>query len=157
MSIARRDYILRLIEQFAQMLARIVGLRKAGKADEAEKLVRETADGIFGSLRSMIDSVDASTAANLLGAREKISVYAALTTEEAEIAVLKGDGRKAFSRRKRALELYLEASRLGELDEHSRANVEALRRFVDERRIDARYRDLLEKLSLTASAPGDGN
>lgn len=146
MSIARRDYILRLIEQFVEMLARIVGLRKAGKLDEAEKLARETADGIFGSLRSMIDGVDSSTAASLLGSREKIVVYAALTAEEAEIAALRGDARKTSNRRRRALELYLEASRLGELDEHSRKNVELLRQLVDAQRLESRYCEMLARL-----------
>jgi Family of unknown function (DUF6483) len=146
MSIARRDYILRLIEQFAEMLARIVGLRKAGQLDEAQKLASETADGIFGSLRAMIDQVDASTAAGLLSAREKIAVYAALTAEEAEIVALKGDARKAHARRRRALELYLEASRLGELDDHSRADIEVLRQVVDVSRLETRYRELLGRL-----------
>lgn len=146
MSVARRDYILRLIEQFAQALARIIGLRKSGKLDEAQKLANETADGIFGSLRLMIDQVDASTAGGLLGTREKIAVYAALTAEEAEITALKGDARKARGRRRRALELYLEASRLGDLDTHSRANVEVLRQAVDLLQLDARYRELLERL-----------
>ena len=67
MSITRRDYILRLIEQLAEMLGRIVGLRKSGKLDEAEKMVRAVGDGLLGSSRTMIDSVDSSTAANLLG------------------------------------------------------------------------------------------
>lgn len=146
MSIARRDYILRLIEQFAEVLARIMGLRKSGKLDEAQKLANETADGIFGSLRAMIDQVDPSTAAGLLGARDKIAVYAALTAEEAEIAALRGDGRRAQTRRRRALELYLEASRLGELDAHSLADVEVLRNVVDVARMESRYRELLERL-----------
>src|SRR5690242_12841704 len=150
MSVVRRDYIMRLIEQFAQVLARIMGLRKEGKLDEAQKLVNETADGIFGSLRSMIDKVDASTAAGLLGGREKTAVYAALTAEEAEIAASKGDARKAQARRRRALELYLEASRLGELDAHSRENIESLRGLVDLERVDTRYRELLERLSSRA-------
>jgi hypothetical protein len=150
MSIARRDYILRLIEQFAQALGRIMGLRKAGKLDEAEKLVNATADGIFGSLRSMIDKVDASTAAGLLGAHEKIIVYAAITIEEAEIAALRGDVRRAQIRRRRALELYLEASRLGELDTRSRADVEILQQSVDMARLDTRYREWLQRLPHTS-------
>ncbi len=146
MSITRRDYILRLIEQFAEMLGRIMGLRKSGKLDEAEKLIRATADGIFGSLRSMIDNVDAATAANLLASREKIVVYAALTLEEAEIAESRGQTAKAASRRRRALELYLEASRLGALDAQAQTNVVALRKLVDVQKMDARYGELMAKL-----------
>lgn len=148
MSIVRRDYILRLIEQFAEVLARIMGLRKAGKLEDAEKLARQTSEGIFGSLFSMIEKVDSSTAAGLLSAREKIVVYAALMAEEAEIAAAKGDARKALARRRRALELYLEASRLGELDTHAHSQVKALRECVDVERMDMRYRQLLERWPL---------
>ncbi|MBK9264374.1 MAG: hypothetical protein IPM54_31820 [Polyangiaceae bacterium] len=146
MSIARRDYILRLIEQFAEALARIMGLRKAGKLDDAQKLASETADGIFGALRVMIDQVDASSAAALLGSREKISVYAALTAENAEIAAAKGDARKAQAHRRRALELFLEASRVGTLDTQSRATVESLRQTIDVERLGDRYRELIARL-----------
>lgn len=146
MSMARRDYILRLIEQFGELLAKIMGLRKTGKLDEAEKLASETADGIFGSLRKMIDQVDPSSAAALLGSSEKLSVYAALTAEDAEIAAARGDPRRARARRRRALELFLEASRMGALDGPSRATVELLRQTVDVERLDDRYRELLASL-----------
>lgn len=148
MSIAQRDYIMRLIAQFAQVLGRLLGLRKAGKLDEAQKLLDETANGIFGSLRSMIDQVDASSAAGLLGGRDKVLVYAALTAEEAEIAAARGQTRKAQSRRRRALELYLEASRLGELDEAARERITELRGFVNVDELDEKHRDLLLRLSL---------
>jgi len=148
MSIAQRDYIMRLIAQFAQVLARLLGLRKSGKLDEAQQLLDETANGIFGSLRSMIDQVDASTAAGLLGGRDKVVVYAALTAEEAEIAAARGQTRKTSSRRRRALELYLEASRLGQLDETSRAGLMELQRTVNLDELDPRYRELLERLGL---------
>lgn len=147
MSIAQRDYIMRLIAQFAQVLGRLLGLRKAGKLDEAEKLVEETANGIFGSLRSMIDQVDASTAAGLLGGRDKVIVYAALTAEEAEIAAARGQTRKASARRRRALELYLEALRLGELDDASRDRITELKRLVSTDELDPRYRELLGRIA----------
>lgn len=146
MSIARRDYIMRLIEQFAQVLGRLLGLRKAGKLDEAQELINATADELLGSSRSMIEKVEAATAASLLGMREKVVMYAALTAEEAEIVALKGDARKAQARRRRALELYLEASRLGELDGASLEAVASLRQTVALERLDERYRDLLNRL-----------
>ena len=146
MSITRRDYILRLIEQLAEMLGRIVGLRKSGKLEEAEKMVRAVGDGLLGSSRTMIDSVDSSTAANLLGSREKIAAYAALTVEEAEIAEARGQTSKAAGRRRRALELYLEASRLGALDAHAQANVGVLRTRVGSEKLDVRYRELIDKI-----------
>jgi hypothetical protein len=145
-SIAQRDYIMRLIAQFAQVLGRLLGLRKAGKLDEAEKLVEETANGIFGSLRSMLDQVDASSAAGLLGGRDKVLVYAALTAEEAEIAAARGQTRKASAQRRRAIELYLEASRLGDLDAAARDRITELRQTVPTDELEERYRELLERL-----------
>ena len=46
----------------------------------------------------------------------------------------------------RALELFLEASRMGALDGPSRATVELLRQTVDVERLDDRYRELLASL-----------
>src|SRR5262245_4994962 len=112
MSIARRDYIVRMIEQFAQALARIAGMKTAGKHDEALILIRQTADGIFGPLRESLDRLDSTSAATLLGNREKIAVYAALAAEKASIVELQSQPAKARAGYLRALELYLEASRL---------------------------------------------
>ena len=44
----RKDYILRIVEEFAKFLAAIVGLRREGKFDEALKKI----DSVY---RSMID------------------------------------------------------------------------------------------------------
>lgn len=111
MSIRHRDYILRMIEQLAEAIGRIAGLRSAGKLDEAQSLLRETADGLFGPMREMLDRVDAASAATLLGGHEKIGAYAALCAEQAEIFELRGERKRAASERRRALELHLEAVR----------------------------------------------
>lgn len=147
MSIARRDYILRMIEQLADVLARAMGLRRGGKLDEAERLVRETADGIFGSTRGMLDALDAASAATLLSSPEKTRAYAALTAEMAEIHEARGQAAKARVVRRRALELYLESARgAGQIDERTREAITALRAGVDEAKLGARYRDALGRL-----------
>lgn len=147
MSIGRPDYILRIIEQFAQALARILETRKSGDLDEAERLLRETADGIFGATRSMLDALAPSSAATLLSDRNKTQIYAALTAEEAEIRALRGDDAKARAGRRRALELYLEAVRgAPEIDPLAREAIAALRTGVDEERLSARYREQLARL-----------
>ena len=124
MSIQKRDYILRMIEQLAETLASIVGLKQAGKLDEAELLVRETVDGLLGPLRSALEALDAPSAAALLGSREKLAAYAALTAEEGSIRDLKGDARGARRARKRALDLYRELTRGGSADQ---ATLDAIR------------------------------
>src|SRR3954469_16777004 len=128
MAMAERDYILRMIQQLAQALARVLGLKKAGKLDEALDAVGETADGIFGPLLRTLDALDAQSAASLLGSREKITAYAALTAEEGSIHELQGDERRSRERARRALTLYLEAALRGPTrSAEERAAIDALR------------------------------
>lgn len=144
MGMMERDYILRMIQQLAQALGRILGLKRAGKLEEAEKALRETADGIFGPMLRTLDAIDAQSAASLLGNREKIEAYAALTAEEASIHALKGNARRASAGERRALQLYLEAVILGpETSEETGAAIAALRGKVDESRLAPRYRGVL--------------
>src|SRR4051812_3258058 len=112
MSIQERDYLLRMIRRLAEFIGRIVGARNAGKHDEALRLCRDATEQMFGPLGRTLAEVDAPTAATLLANREKIAAYAELTAEEAEVHALAGDERPARIARRRALELYLEATLL---------------------------------------------
>lgn len=147
MSIRQRDYILRMIEQLAEAVGRIAGLRRAGQLDEAELLVRTTADGLLGPMRDMLDRLDAAGAATLLGDHEKIGAYAALCAEQAEILELRGRTAQAPAERRRALELYLEAvSRASEGNPRAQEGARALLGRVDAARLPERYRALAAKL-----------
>jgi hypothetical protein len=144
MSIGRKDYILRMIEQLSAVLAQVVGLKEAGKLDEALRLVRETADGIFGPLLRTLDEVDSATAASLRGDSQKVAAYATLLAEQGNIHERKGDARRARADHRRALELYLERVRLAPpLDDQTRAAIQTLRTKVDEGRLAERYRNAL--------------
>src|SRR5262245_37792345 len=141
MGMLERDYILRMIQQLAQALGRILGLKRAGKLHEALQEVRATADGIFGPMRSTLDAIDAQSAASLLGNRDKIEAYAALTAEEASIHELLGDARRARSGERRALELYLEVRLLGlTASEGALLAIAELERKVDASKLPQRYR-----------------
>jgi hypothetical protein len=141
MSIGRKDYILRMIEQLAAAIAGVAGLKEAGQLDDALRLVRETADGIFGPLLRTLDEVDSATAASLLGDGEKVAAYAALLAEQADIHERKGDARRARSDHRRALEVYLELA--PPRDDRARAAIQGLRTKVDEGRLAERYRSAL--------------
>ena len=144
----QRDYILRMIEQFAEALARIAGLKRAGKLDEAELLVRQTADSIFGPLRGMIEKVDAASAALLLEGHDKIGVYASLCAEQAEIWESRGEDARARAEYRRALELHLEAARRAPDGAASQIEaIRALRAKVDEARLAPPYRAMLDGLA----------
>src|SRR5262245_1980855 len=149
MAMLERDYVLRLIQLLAQAVARIFGLKRAGKLDEALEAVSLTVDEIFGTLRITLDAIDPQTAARLLADRERLEAYALLTAEEASILELKGDAARAQSGYVRGLSLYLEmAIREEKLSEDVSTAIGDLRRKVDEGTLPQRYRDVL------ASRPG---
>ena len=144
MSLVERDYVLRMIQLLARAIARILGLKQAGKLEEALEEVRTTADMIFGAMRSTLDAIDPQSAAGLLASGEKTEAYATLTAEEASIRELMGDATRARSGERRALSLYLEALILeGRLSDDARAAVDDLRSKVDERTLSQRYQEAL--------------
>jgi hypothetical protein len=144
MSLVERDYVLRMIQLLARAIARILGLREAGKLEEALEEVQTTADTIFGSMRSTLDVIDPQSAARLLTNGEKIEAYATLTAVEASIRDVMGDAELARSGERRALSLYLEALVLeGRLSDDARAAIGALRGRVDESTLPQRYQEAL--------------
>ncbi|AKT37206.1 hypothetical protein [Chondromyces crocatus] len=157
MSIRQRDYLLRMIDQLAHAIGRAMFARKAGNLEEAQQIVQETADGLLGPVRAMVEKVDASSAALLLGSHEKITAYALLVAEEAMIQEAAGEPRAKSSHR-RALELHLESARLGkEVSEVALTSIEALHGKVDLERLAPRYREVLDRLPRpTPSDPDDG-
>lgn len=144
MSMLERDYVLRMIRQLAQTIGRILGLLRAGRAEEALDAVRTTADGIFGPLRVTLDAVDVQTVARLLDDREKLEAYAALTAVEAAIREAMGDLPAARRGERRALSLYLEAVILDrQIGDDTRQAIAELRQKVGDDTLPARYLEAL--------------
>ena len=144
MAMLERDYVLRLIQLLAQAVARIFGLKRAGKLEEALEAVGLTVDEIFGTLRITLDAIDSQSAARLLPDPERLEAYALLTAEEASILELMGDAARAQSGYIRALSLYLEmVIREPKIDEEASAAIAGLRGKVDEDTLPPRYRDAL--------------
>src|SRR5262245_40995502 len=147
MSLHRRDYLLRQIEQLAEVLGAIVGLRVAGRYDEALQLVQQTTEGLLGPLASMVDRLDSASAARLLGGADRIGGYASLVAERAEVDEARGQGARAASGRRRALELYLEAvCAAPERSPMVDAAIEALRTKVDEAKLSPDHRRQLARI-----------
>jgi hypothetical protein len=157
MSLVERDYVLRMIQLLARAIARILGLKQAGKLEEALEEIQTTGDQIFGSIRSTLDAIDPQSAARLLTDGEKIEAYAALTAEEASIRELMGDATRARSAEHRALSLYLEALILeGRISDDGRASVSGLRGKVDERTLPERYQEALASIARLDVTRGAG-
>lgn len=97
-----QDYILRLARQLAMMVARIVGLGRKGKIDEALAEAEQAYGDLLGLPPGLIDRIDAATLARLLGATEKCRAVADLLEAEAGILDAKGDQARAARRRELA-------------------------------------------------------
>lgn len=143
MSITQKDYLLRQIEAFVEAMRKLIELKSRGQAGEALEVVQETAGQMFGSSLPVIDSLDPESAAEMLVEPEKVEMYARLAAEEAELLAMMGH--QAGERRLRALEMYLERTRMSPaIDREMKRRIGKLSRKVDVGQLDERYRALLE-------------
>ena len=109
----RKDYIERLIEQFATAFAALLKLRRERKLEEAQQLVRDTALSVLGMEYTALTMADAASTAQLLGHPLRVVGLARLVAEEAELFQEQGNPARASLRWGLALELFLEARALG--------------------------------------------
>jgi hypothetical protein len=93
MSAIRRDWLERLIQQLAQVLARALGFRASGSEAQAlEEIHRATAD-LFGIPRSMLLALDARAALQVLDHPRVRD--AALRLLDEEESILRAQGKVA--------------------------------------------------------------
>ncbi len=91
----RRDYILRLIQQ-AGAAARRLRERLVGEADSATEVANEADQEISAllggaALAPLIERVDAITAVQLIGDKERMRAWIELLAVRAEALVVSGD------------------------------------------------------------------
>ncbi len=135
----REDYIMRLVRQLAEAVARMAGLRKAGDHDGALAAAGTLYDEL-GIARELIDLVDTPTLASLLGRPDKMRAAAQLLWEEGHIYKAKRDPLAAFTRYKHAHQLFLEARAVDPQPDDDSAILE-LSRVVHARDLDPQYRN----------------
>jgi len=123
----REDYLLRLIRQLAETLARAAGLSSRRKHDEAVDELSRAWDELLDTPRSLLEVVDDKTLADLLGEPAKLRIAAQLLAEEARAVAGKGDPVTASMLSKRAMRLYAAASVL-DPDEDDDAHILELSR-----------------------------
>lgn len=135
----RDDYIIRLIKQLGDFLARIARRRKEGQLDQA----LSDADGAWSELfdipRELCDIVDTPTLAGMLRDPERMRAAAQLFWEEGRIHAARADPLTASLKYRRAFELMLEARALQPTEEDDSAVME-LSRLVPAGQLDPRYR-----------------
>jgi hypothetical protein len=84
-----KDYILRMIEAFAKMLAAIVGLREKGELDKARMLVEEAYESILKTDSGEVKSLDEDQWKQFCSKRspEELEMLADLLRVEGEILI----------------------------------------------------------------------
>lgn len=92
-SLFQRDYILRLVQQVAQGIARAMGLIKERKLEDADA---ELASGYstLGLDRGLVGVLDAAGLARLLGDEDRIAAAVRLIAYDARLWLAQGDQRR---------------------------------------------------------------
>ena len=110
--IVEKDFIERMIKQFAEALARALGLARKGKVHEAIEQLEAACPSLLGMDYAPLALVDSASAAALLREPAKVKTFAKLLAGAAEVYELAGEPGLARSKWQHALEVFLEASRL---------------------------------------------
>jgi len=149
-SVVQRDYIERMIVQFAQAMGEIVAAVRAGDFDLALITVRRTSDLVVGNLGPVFERLDAASVVEFVGKYDldRIRMYAALLAEEGTIRELRGQEARAQYCFSRTLELYAAISLSGaRLKTADWERVVELQPKVATSAIDGRYHDELLRLA----------
>ncbi len=143
MGLFEKDFIKRSIQQLAKLLAAVLKLRQEGEEEQALQTLRGGVGEILGVEWRVLVAVDSRSGAELLATPQRITVFARLRHQEAEVLEATRDVLGAQQARRHALELYLEALLAGgPLDPDTRAALLALEKAVPEP-LEPRYAEAL--------------
>jgi len=121
----RDDYLMRLIQQLAELVARIAGFNRRREYQSALAEARRAWDELDVP-HELVDRLDGAALADLLRDPAKMRAAAQLLAEEAVALAATGDPLHATVRRKRAYQLLGEAHALDPQDDDD----EAMRRIA---------------------------
>lgn len=96
------DYVLRLVEGFARVIARITAGRRAGRLDEAQAEIAAAAASMAGVDLSLVDLVGVEALAAGLRDPARREVLGRLCGERAEVEAARGDAAAAARWRRHA-------------------------------------------------------
>ncbi len=134
-----RDYLIRIIEQAVQAIRRMLGHLEGGDYEAARADAEEAYDAL-GVPPDLVPRMSSAALAELLGQPEKIRLMSELSWHEGERLSATGDPVNGMDRRRRAIELLLEAQRLEPAPEDA-SKLQEMFRHVPTAALDARYRD----------------
>ena len=138
----REDFLLRQAKDLAKLLSRIIGLRASGAAEQAGAELEQAYELLLGSQGELLRSVDAKTAAALVGSPVKLLAFARLLAEE---SAQSADPARAAALRAHAVEIAVETASLGGMDGAMRDFLRELAPALDRGRLTREARDALER------------
>jgi hypothetical protein len=94
-----KDYLKRQLAELARVIARALGLKEAGRPEDARTALEEGAASALGVSYAMLGGVDVATARGILRTREGAEGYAQLLECEAQV---EADAQRAEVLRARA-------------------------------------------------------
>ncbi len=139
-----RDYILRMTQQLAAVVARLFKLKEQEHYDQAQQEVEKAFGELLGMEAQIAMRFETATLAQLLGNFEKMKALATLFFEQAELHRLRHQLDEAKAQYQRALEMFLEALlSQGKEETECREKIQLLLQVVEVNQLATRYQDAL--------------
>jgi hypothetical protein len=151
--LVERDYVMRMVQQLAELLARLLKLKSAKRYDEATEVLESGCASLLGIDFKTLALVDSPSAASLLSEPMRIRTFARLLEELADLSHESGSEARSLARAGHALEMYLEVLARKADDAEARAGVERLKHRVAIDRLPERYQRMLK---VPTAPPGSG-
>jgi hypothetical protein len=139
-----RDYVMRMVQQLAKLLAALLKLKSEQRYDEAAEALMGGCESLLGLDFKALALVDSQSGAALLNDAARVRTFARLLEELADVHAARGEDGKARARARHALEMYCEVLARRSDDGDARAGIGRLRERVDETLLSERYRRLIE-------------
>jgi hypothetical protein len=109
----KRDYIMKMIEQFSNVLAKVMGLKSADKIEETQQVLNEALHHFTGLSEATIESLSYRDLINLVSGvkeinPEKCFILAELLKEKADVYASLDDMDKSFNLYLKSFNIYVE-------------------------------------------------
>ena len=103
--LGERDYVMRLVKQLAEFVARLLKLASAAKPEEALSMLRAGCSQALGMEYEVLSMLDAKSAVELLGEPARVIAFIQLIEAMGDVDARSGEPMRALTRYQHALEL----------------------------------------------------
>lgn len=103
--LGERDYVMRLVKQLAELLARALKLANEAKPDEALAVLRAACGQSLGMEYEVLSMLDAKSAVERLGDRSRVAAFIQLIDAMGDVDMRANEVLRAQTRYQHALEL----------------------------------------------------